>query len=87
MAAVGFHRPLRFCRPLAANYAYSKTSATLLAPFNYLQIVSATTLGWLIFGQLPDTATAAGMALICCAGLGVVLVEIWKQRRHRALIT
>lgn len=65
--------------------AYSKTSATLLAPFNYLQIVSATTLGWLIFGQLPDAATAAGMALICCAGLGVVLVEIWQQRLRKRL--
>ncbi len=65
--------------------AYSKTSATLLAPFNYLQIVSATTLGWLIFGQLPDAATAAGMALICCAGLGVVLVEVWQQRLRKRL--
>ena len=65
--------------------AYSKTSATLLAPFNYLQIVSATTLGWLVFGQLPDATTAAGMALICCAGLGVVLLELWGQRRLRQL--
>ena len=65
--------------------AYSKTSATLLAPFNYLQIVSATTLGWLVFGQLPDATTAAGMALICCAGLAVVLIELWGQRRQRPL--
>ena len=57
----------------------------MLAPFNYLQIVSATTLGWLVFGQLPDATTAAGMALICCAGLGVVLLELWGQRRLRQL--
>lgn len=62
--------------------AYSKTGATLLAPFNYLQIVSATTLGWLVFGQLPDTTTASGMALICAAGLAVVLVELCGQRRN-----
>lgn len=64
--------------------AYSKTSATLLAPFNYLQIVSATTLGWLVLGQLPGATTAAGMALICLAGLAVVLIELWQQRRRRA---
>lgn len=64
--------------------AYSKTSASLLAPFNYLQIVSATTLGWLVFGQLPDTTTAAGMALICLAGLAVVLTELWMARRTAA---
>lgn len=62
--------------------AYSKTGATLLAPFNYLQIVSATTLGWLVFGQLPDATTASGMALICAAGLAVVLVELCGQRRN-----
>jgi drug/metabolite transporter (DMT)-like permease len=58
--------------------AYSRAQATLLAPFSYLQIVSATTLGWLVFGQLPGLATAIGIALICLAGLGVVL---WETRR------
>ena len=63
--------------------AYSKAGATLLAPFNYLQIVSATTLGWLVFGQLPDATTAAGMGLICAAGLAVVLIEMWRTRQTR----
>jgi drug/metabolite transporter (DMT)-like permease len=55
--------------------AYSKSQATLLAPFSYLQIVAAAMLGWLVFGQLPDLTTAMGMAMVCLAGLGVVLVE------------
>ncbi|MDD5027963.1 MAG: DMT family transporter [Rhodoferax sp.] len=55
--------------------AYSKSPATLLAPFSYLQIVAATLLGWLVFGQLPDPITVIGMALICLAGLAVALVE------------
>jgi drug/metabolite transporter (DMT)-like permease len=55
--------------------AYRKSPATLLAPFSYLQIVAAATLGWLVFGQVPGRTTALGMALICLAGLGVVLVE------------
>lgn len=55
--------------------AYSKSPATLLAPFSYLQIVAAATLGWLVFGQLPGQTTAIGIALICLAGLGVALAE------------
>lgn len=55
--------------------AYRKSPATLLAPFSYLQIVAAATLGWLVFGQAPGRTTAVGMALICLAGLGVVLIE------------
>jgi drug/metabolite transporter (DMT)-like permease len=55
--------------------AYSKSPATLLAPFSYLQIVTAAILGWLVFGQLPGRTTAIGIALICLAGLGVVLAE------------
>jgi drug/metabolite transporter (DMT)-like permease len=57
--------------------AYSRTQATLLAPFNYLQIVAAVALGWLAFGQLPDLTTAVGIALICLGGLAVVL---WERR-------
>ena len=63
--------------------AYRRTPATLLAPFSYLQIISATTLGWAVFGQLPDRTTAAGIALICAAGLGVALWEYHLARRSR----
>jgi drug/metabolite transporter (DMT)-like permease len=56
--------------------AYRRTQATLLAPFSYLQIVAAATLGWLAFGQLPDLTTAIGITLICLAGLAVVVWEV-----------
>ena len=55
--------------------AYRRAPATLLAPFSYFQIVSAVTLGWLLFGQLPDALTGAGMTIICAAGAGVALYE------------
>ena len=67
-----------FAGHLLQIIAYSKTQATLLAPFNYLQIIAAVTLGWLAFGQLPDMTTAVGIALICTGGLAVVL---WETRR------
>ena len=61
--------------------AYSRTPATLLAPFSYLQILAATTLGWALFGQLPGRTTALGIGLICVSGLGVVLVEVMRAKR------
>ena len=64
--------------------AFSKAPATLLAPYSYMQIISAATLGWLMFGQFPDATTGLGIALICVAGLGVVLVERWRLNVARA---
>lgn len=50
-------------------YAYRLATATRLAPLIYFQLVAAVTLGWLIFGDLPDAYTWAGLALILGAGL------------------
>ncbi|MDI1238312.1 MAG: DMT family transporter [Polaromonas sp.] len=64
--------------------AFRQSPATLLAPFSYLQIVAAATLGWLVFGQAPGRTTALGIALICLAGLGVALTEArlaWVRSR------
>lgn len=64
--------------------AYARSPATLLAPYSYLQIVSATALGWAAFGQLPGATTALGMACICAAGIAVALVERRINRLSRA---
>lgn len=64
--------------------AFRRSPATLLAPFSYLQIVAAATLGWLVFGQAPGQITALGIGLICLAGLGVALTEArmaWVRSR------
>lgn len=57
--------------------AYRRCAASVLAPFSYLQIVSAVSLGWLLFGQLPDLLTALGIAIIVAAGL----LAAWFERR------
>ncbi len=64
------------------NTAFKHAEASLLTPFFYVQIVSATTIGWLVFEQLPDALTAAGVAIICASGIGIACVE---QRRMRPL--
>ncbi|MEM9145299.1 MAG: DMT family transporter, partial [Pseudomonadota bacterium] len=51
--------------------ALARVEAGLAAPFQYIEIVSATLLGWLVFGDFPDALTRAGTAIIVCAGLYV----------------
>ena len=60
---------------LLVNSAYKHAEASLLAPYAYLQIISATMMGWLAFGQLPDNLTAIGIAIICTGGVGIAYVE------------
>ncbi|CAM9970211.1 unnamed protein product [Chrysoparadoxa australica] len=50
-------------------YAYRLASATRVAPLVYFQLIAAVLLGWLLFGDLPDGLTWAGLALITGAGI------------------
>jgi drug/metabolite transporter (DMT)-like permease len=62
--------------------AHNLAPASLLAPFSYVQLLVVLVLGWLIFGQLPDGLTLAGMVLVVGSGLMVVLVN--RPRRAAA---
>lgn len=53
--------------------AFERAPASLLAPFMYLQIVAALTLGWLVFGNFPDLIALAGMGLIALTGVTMAL--------------
>ena len=50
-------------------FAYRTANATVLAPLVYFQLIAAVALGWVIFGDLPDAWTWAGLAIIIGAGL------------------
>lgn len=52
-------------------FAFKRAPASVLAPFQYLEIISATTLGFLIFGDFPDAMTWVGIAIIVASGLYV----------------
>ena len=52
--------------------AYEFAGATLLAPFTYTMMIWAVLLGYLVFGQLPDGWSVAGMAVIVLSGLFLV---------------
>lgn len=51
--------------------ALQRAGAGVLAPFQYLEIVSATLLGWWIFNDIPDPLTGLGTAIIVASGLYV----------------
>jgi len=53
--------------------ALQRTPASLLSPLLYCQLVWATLLGWLVFAQLPDALTMAGMLIIGAAGLSLAV--------------
>ena len=53
--------------------AYSEAEATVIVPFNYCQIAIGATIGYLVWGNLPDAATWAGVALIVGAGIVVAI--------------
>lgn len=55
---------------------------SVLAPFDYIQIIWATIWGFFLFAVLPSTASVAGSALIVAAGCYVV----WRERRVQKIV-
>jgi drug/metabolite transporter (DMT)-like permease len=49
--------------------AYRHASASLLAPMNYLQLLWAGLLGWLVFGHVPDPLSILGMCVVAASGV------------------
>ncbi len=60
--------------------AFRRASAVVLAPFQYLEIMSAVFWGWLIFGDWPEPMTWLGIAIIVAAGL-----YVFHRERKRAV--
>jgi drug/metabolite transporter (DMT)-like permease len=56
---------------LMVAHAFGRAPASILAPFQYLEIISATALGVLLFGDFPDALTWIGTAVIVGSGLYV----------------
>ncbi len=65
---MGFLSALTF---FLISEAFRRTPAGTLAPFQYLEIVGATVLGYVFFGDFPDFWTWVGTAIILGSGLYV----------------
>lgn len=53
--------------------SYDFAEASLLAPFAYTEIIMATLLGWLVFGDFPDAYTILGVGVLIASALYIAL--------------
>ena len=60
---------------LLVVHAFKRAPVGVLAPFQYVEIVSATLFGYFIFNDLPDVLTFCGVAIIISSGLYVFYRE------------
>lgn len=57
--------------------AFRRAPASLLAPFQYLEIVSATIMGYIVFDDFPGPSKWLGILIIIGSGLFI----FWRERR------
>lgn len=60
--------------------SYLLAPASLLTPFTYVQMIWAVAYGYLIFGQLPDRWSIAGMVVIVSSGIFLAIMEHRRMR-------
>ena len=58
-------------------------AASTVAPLNYVRLVWAIGIGFVVFGDVPGAATLAGGAIIVASGLYVVYRETGAARPAR----
>lgn len=64
--------------------AYRHTSASVLAPMNYLQLLWAGLLGWMVFQHVPDTYSIIGMCIITASG-AIIALQSRPVKRQEAV--
>lgn len=57
---------------MCMSYAYQKAEASQVAPFEYVLIVWVSVLSYLVWSELPDAQTLAGLTLIIGSGVYVL---------------
>lgn len=60
--------------------SFQRADASVLAPFAYTEIISGTIVGYIWFGDMPDTWTFAGAAILMASGLFIS----WNETRRNA---
>ncbi len=67
--------------------AFSMAPASILAPFQYIEIVSATIFGLLIFGEFPDATKWVGIFIIVGSGVYIFLREKQLEKQEQAAVS
>ena len=65
---------------LFITFALSMAPATIIAPLQYFEIVTATLFGYLFFSDFPDKWTFLGVFIIILSGVYVILREHKAQK-------
>jgi len=69
---------------LCIIFAYQMaSSAALVAPFNYTQIIWGSVLGYLVFGEVPSHSTIIGSAAIIASGIYLMISEHRLNKKAR----
>lgn len=68
---------------MCVNRSLKFAPASVVAPYQYTLIVWAIVLGYLAFGDIVEFWTVVGAAVICLAGLALILLERETARRNR----
>jgi drug/metabolite transporter (DMT)-like permease len=68
---------------VCVNRSLKIAPASVVAPYQYTLIVWAIVLGYLAFGDVVGVWTLVGAAIICVAGLALLLLEREAARRGR----
>jgi len=63
--------------------AFRRAPASVLAPIQYLEIVTGVLLGWMIWAYVPNALKWAGIAIIVASGLYIV----WRESRRSQAAT
>jgi drug/metabolite transporter (DMT)-like permease len=70
---------------LCVNRSLKLAPASVVSPYQYTLIVWAVVLGYLVFGDVVQFLTLVGAAIICGAGVALILLERRAaQRGERA---
>lgn len=63
-------------------FAFARAPASILAPFQYIEIVSGTILGYLVFRDFPDLIKWIGIAIIIGSGVYIFWREAALSRKQ-----
>ena len=62
--------------------AFQIAQAAAMSPFKYLSLVWGAILGYLVWGDVPDTLKIAGAAVVVASGLYILHRETLAHRRE-----
>ena len=64
---------------MCLTHAFRMAPAVVIAPFEYTALLWATLLGYLVWGELPDSITLSGASVVMASGLYILYRETRKS--------